>query len=589
MKAAVVKTEKAIQRTSWAHVRIRLRKVARETSGFFGGLVALYIMAWLIMTFVNYPEIKDLPLYTFSTVARIVITLLISIVWGVSFGIFAATNKWASLILTPFIDLLQSIPILGYFPMVIGFLFALGPLGVELSVIVLLFTSMAWAIFFGVLGAVREIPVNIVESARSFGLTGWRYTRHVILPAITPALVSGANLAWCDGWFFMIAAEYIQYQGKVVGPPSGGLGYLLARAAYYYEDMNLAIILLLFVTFIVVYFNFLTWHKLTERASGGTFKPIFTFPRGIGRTGRRELSGIGKIGIRASNFRYFRRIRRTRSFSIASQRLRKYSRIEKIIALILAFSAIFFILFLEGHNLPTLETIREGFNKPPAGELGNLPVFIVFSMGRLGIAYGISLVVAISLGVLAAEHKRLAAIIYPIYDIGQGVPILALFPVINLGLNQLLGAPRIALELTCIIMLVLDMIWYMFLNIVSAVKSIPSEMREVGQLFGFKGLKRITHLVIPSILPSIVTGSILSWGTGWNTIIFAEYLPSTEPTIPPVSVPGLGSFLDKAGYEYGNTVLLVFILGVIAAIVLSMEAFIWRRLLRKFEKYRVEV
>jgi len=138
-------------------------------------------------------------------------------------------------------------------------------------------------------------------------------------------------------------------------------------------------------------------------------------------------------------------------------------------------------------------------------------------------------------------------------------------------------------------MLVLDMIWYMFLNIVSAVKNIPTEIREVGQLFGFKGFKRITHIVIPSILPSIVTGSILSWGTGWNTIIFAEYMPSTEPTIPPLSLPGIGSLLDKAGYEFGNTVVLIFLLGIIAAIVLSMEGFVWRRLLRKFEKYHVEV
>jgi ABC-type nitrate/sulfonate/bicarbonate transport system permease component len=107
---------------------------------FFGGLFILCVMAWIIVTFVNYPEIKNLPLYTFSTVSRIIITLLISVAWGVSFGILAATNKAASLILTPFIDLLQSIPILGYFPMVIGFLFALGPLGIELSVIVLLFT-----------------------------------------------------------------------------------------------------------------------------------------------------------------------------------------------------------------------------------------------------------------------------------------------------------------------------------------------------------------------------------------------------------------------------------------------------------------
>jgi ABC-type anion transport system duplicated permease subunit len=189
------------------------------------------------------------------------------------------------------------------------------------------------------------------------------------------------------------------------------------------------------------------------------------------------------------------------------------------------------------------------------------------------------------MGVLAAEHKRFATVFYPLYDIGQGVPILALFPVIFLGLNNLLAA-EIALNLTCIIMLVLDMIWYMFLNIVSAVKNIPTETKEVGQLFGFKGLKRITHIVIPSILPSIVTGSILSWGTGWNTIIFAEYLPSSEP---PLSIPGIGSLLDKAGYEYGNTVVLIFILGVIAAIVLLMEGFIWRRLLRKFEKYHVEV
>jgi NitT/TauT family transport system permease protein len=536
-------------------------------------------MAWLIVTFVNYPEIKNLPLYTFITVSRIIITLLISVAWGVSFGILAAVNKAASLILTPFIDLLQSIPILGYFPVVIGFLFALGPLGIELSVITLLFTSMAWSIFFGVLGAIRSIPANIVESARSFGLTGWRYVRHVILPSITPAVISGANLAWCDGWFFMIAAEYIQYKGKVVTPPSGGLGSLLAMAAYKWQDMNASIILLLFITFIVVYFNTLTWHRLMEKASTGTFKPVFTV----------DLSGVGKIGIvRARRLLHFGRFQWPKAFSIASQRLRKYTRIEKIIAIVLAFSTAFFLYYMLG-QFPTWGIIRGGFSEPPAEQLASLPVLIAFTMGRLAIAYVISLAVAIGMGVLAAEHKRVAAVLYPLYDVGQGVPILALFPVLFLGLNQLIGVPRIALELTCIIMLVLDMIWYMFLNIVSAVKNIPTEIREVGQLFGFKGLKRIKHIVIPSILPSIVTGSILSWGTGWNTIIFAEYMPSADPTIPPLFVPGLGSLLDKAGYEYGNTVLLIFLLGIVAIIVLSMEAFVWRRLLRIFEKYHVEV
>jgi len=536
-------------------------------------------MTWLIVTFVSYPEIKSLPLYTFSTVFRIILTLLISVAWGISFGILAATNKWASLILTPFIDLLQSIPILGYFPMVIGFLFALGPWGIELSVIVLLFTSMAWAIFFGVLGAIRGIPTNVAESARSFGLTGWRYVRHVILPAIMPAVVSGANLAWCDGWFFMIAAEYIQYKGTVVPPPSGGLGYLLAKAAYEWQDMNVAIILLIFITFIVVYFNTLTWHRIMEKATTGTFKPVL----------RMDLSGVGKLGFaKATSWLHFGRLHWPKAFSIASQRLRKYSHFEKIIAAVLALAIVFIVFYTVFGQFPTISIISEGFNKPPAGELGYLPLLIGMTMGRLMIAYGISLAVAIGMGVLAAERRKFAAVFYPLYDIGQGVPILALFPVLFLGIKGLIGIDYIALELTCIIMLVLDMIWYMFLNIVSAVKNIPTEIKEVGQLFGFKGMKRITHLVIPSILPSIVTGSILSWGTGWNTIIFAEYMPSTGKA-PPLSVLGLGSLLDKAGYEYGNTVVLIFLLGIVATIVLSMEAFVWRRLLRKFEKYHVEV
>jgi NitT/TauT family transport system permease protein len=476
-------------------------------TSFVGGLAVLCVMGWSIMTMSLNPEAANLPLYTFSTISRIVITLVISVIWGVSFGILAATNKVASMVLTPFIDLLQSIPILGYFPMVIGFLFLLGPWGIELSVIILLFTSMAWAIFFGVLGAVKSIPTNVVESAQSFGLSGWRYIRHIVLPAIAPTVVTGANLAWCDGWFFMIAAEYIQYEGRVVPPPSGGLGYLLARAAYFYEDMPFAIMLLVYITFIVVYFNILTWHKLMERAGTGTYKPII----------RMDLSGVGKIGVAKSvHWLHFGSIHWPKTFSIISQSLRKYSRIEKITAIILAFVAVFIMLYLQNYHLPTVDTIQKGFANPPADELSHLPFLIFLTMSRLTIAYTISLVVAIGLGVLAAEHKRLSAIIYPIYDIGQGVPILALFPVMFLGLNNVLGTPQIALELTCITMLVLDMIWYMFLNVVSATKNIPSEINEMADLFGFKGFKRVTHIVIPFILPSIVTGSILSWGTGWN-------------------------------------------------------------------------
>src|SRR3972149_12335182 len=169
----------------------------RQTAAFVAGLFSIFVAYWLAMTFVQNPEISSLPYYTFRTLLRITITLGISTAWGVSFGILASTNKTASMILVPFIDLLQSIPILGYFPAVIILFISLfqgSELAIELSAILLLFTSMAWAIFFGVVGAVKGIPVNVIESAQSFGLKGSKYVRHVILPAVIRLLVFGQPL-----------------------------------------------------------------------------------------------------------------------------------------------------------------------------------------------------------------------------------------------------------------------------------------------------------------------------------------------------------------------------------------------------------
>ena len=685
----------------------------RRLIAYMAGLAVLVFGFWQVMVLVKNPEIQFLPYYTFRTLLRITITLGISVAWGVSFGILASTNKTASIILVPFIDLLQSIPILGYFPAVLILfvsLFQGSELAIELSAILLLFTSMAWAIFFGVVGAVKGIPVNVIESAQSFGLKGFKYARHVILPAIVPALVSGATLAWCDGWFFMIAAEYIEYAGTTYWVP--GLGSFLAKASYVYDDIALSVILLVLITALVVYINFLTWHRLMERATAGTYKPVLKL----------DLSGVGQLGlIKAIGPRRWlhlgNHIHWPKSLIGASHRLRKYTRLEKAIALVLALSLVFLIVYLTAPQMSP-DVIKRGFSSYPADELVNLPSYVALTMGRLGIAYVISLGVALGMGVLAAEHKKFAAVFYPIYDIGQAVPILALFPVLFIALSRTFGGV-LGLEITSITMLILDMIWYMFLNIVSAIKNIPSEIREVGKLFGFKGLKRITHVVIPCILPAIVTGSILSWGTGWNTIIFSEYMPygastiylnpttisqtytagkivvvslnvsevtnlhtwqtqvnfnstylqcvnategeflksagktqfkngtidNTSGSIGPInstlesglgmnssgrpgrlaiiyftvlklgnseislsektkmldsdgriiptskvySLPGLGSYLDKTGYLYGNTILLILLLGIIATIVLLMEALVWRRLLRKFEKYHAEV
>jgi NitT/TauT family transport system permease protein len=532
------------------------------------GIPFIILLFFIIMTYVKNPEINNLPYYTFRTLLRISVTYLISLGVGLFFGLMAAMNKTASKILIPIFDIGQSIPILGYFPAAVLFLIALFPIaGMEMAAIFLLFTSMEWAIFFGVVGAVKNIPANVVEAAKVFGIKGFNYIRHVVLPAITPAIIAASTLAWGDGWFFMIASEYISYGGKVYALP--GLGSYLAKAAYVYNDLGLASVLLVLITSIVVIINHFTWHRLTEKLSASGHRPIFKFPHveiphTEKKTSKRQWMHLPRF--------YFRQK------IVFPIKFGKYTKIQRAIGYAFVFILIISFIYFFYHKIPSFKSIKEAILVP---EIFNLPFYIFLTMSRLTIAFVISLTIAIVMGILAAENRKFAMIFFPLYDIGQCVPILALFPIVFVYLSQFLGG-TLGLEITAIVVLVADMIWYMFLNIVSAIKTIPQETKEVSKMYGLKGWKRIRHVILPSIMPAIVTGSILSWATGWNTVIFAEYMPHGDQVL---SLPGLGYLLDKTAYEQGNTIFLIFLLFIIASIVLLMEKFIWRRLLEKCEKY----
>lgn len=519
------------------------------------------------MKFVKNPDIVNLPYYTFRSLLRITIAYIISLVFGLSFGILVSMNKKASAIITPTFDILQSIPILGYFPAAIMIIVAIipGMIGLELASIFLLLTSMVWSIFFGVVGAAKCIPLNILDAAKSFGIKGFKFIRHVMIPAILPAIIAGSFLAWCDGWFFMIAAEYITYAGEVHSLP--GLGSFLAKSAYVYNDTSLSITILIIVTFVVLFINFLTWHRLTEKVSG--------------------YASLVKLGFfTVPSNKKFKKKRISLHFKFRHHIFPKsitkvYALHHRIIAYIIVIIIFVSVIFVIMGKFPSIEAVKKSLFVP---EISKLPLYTFFTLSRLTIAYLISLGIAILMGVLVAENKKFAMIFYPLYDIGQAVPILALFPILFIYFSQIFGG-RLGLEITSITMLVLDMIWYMFLNITVAVRNIHEEIREVSKIYGFKGMKRIKHIILPAILPAIVTGSILSWGTGWNTVIFSEYMPYGKEVL---SIPGLGSFLGKEGYELGNTILLIFIIFIISSIVILMEKFVWRKLLAKTEKYEME-
>jgi len=544
------------------------KSVKRYLISLTAGLVLLIILYAYVMRSVKNPEMAELPYYTFRSFFRITMAYLLSLVIGLSFGIAAALNKRFSSIITPTFDILQSIPILGFFPAAIMIFIMIfpGQVGLEMASIFLLFTSMVWAIFFGVVGAAKSIPINILDSAKAFGIKGFNFIIHVMIPAITPAIISGSFLAWCDGWFFMIAAEYITYAGEVHSLP--GLGSFLAKSAYVSQDLNLAATILILVTYLVLFVNYFTWHRLIEKVSGYSH---------MIKLGFFSLPHDKKLKKKRFTQQY-----KFRHNVLRKSRWRVYTAHQRLIAFIIVIIIFSFVIYSIMGRFPSIGLVKKSIFIP---EIVNLPLYTFFTMSRLTIAYVISLAIAIFMGILAAEKKKFATIFYTFYDIGQAVPILAVFPILYIYLSGIFPG-TLGLEISAITMLVLDMIWYMFLNIVVAVKSMPEETREVSKIFGFKGMKRIKYIILPVILPAIITGSLLSWATGWNTVIFSEYMPYGNKTI---SIPGLGSFLSKEGYEQGNTILLIFILFIISSIVILMERFIWRKLLQKTEKYELEV
>jgi NitT/TauT family transport system permease protein len=215
----------------------------------------------------QYPDVWNLPYYVVRTLLRMTVAYLFVLAFGLTYGIAAGMFRKLSPVLIPILDILQSVPVLGYMPAAIVFFvetFHGSELGLELASILLIFTGMAWAVTFGVISGVKTIPHDVIEAGQIFGLRGFKYLQHIVLPAIYPSLIAGSILAWGGGWYFLIACEYIQYGSRTYWLP--GIGAFLDKAAYVYGDETLAIFGLVVLATIIAVINRLVWHPLMEHS-----------------------------------------------------------------------------------------------------------------------------------------------------------------------------------------------------------------------------------------------------------------------------------------------------------------------------------
>src|SRR2546426_7066424 len=177
--------------------------------------------------------VATLPLLAYFSVLRMVAAYVLSLLFAISYGHTVATNRRAATVMLPVMDILQSIPILGFFPFVLLF-FVNGPLGdpvgIETAAVFLNFTSIAWNMGFGVFESITTPPQDLDQAARGFGLHGWLRFRLLAFPAMVPKLVYNSILSWTNGWFFLVASEIITTpRASYIRPGLGSFIYLAGQ------------------------------------------------------------------------------------------------------------------------------------------------------------------------------------------------------------------------------------------------------------------------------------------------------------------------------------------------------------------------
>jgi len=501
--------------------------------------------------------------------------LILSYLFAIPYGIVAARSRRAESVMLPILDILQSVPILGFFPVAVLFFIAIfggSRLGVELAAIFLIFTSQAWNLAFSTYESVSAIPNELFEASKAFRLGRVGRIMRLYLPSCVPKLVYNGVMSWAGGWYFLVAAEIVTIGSEEYKVP--GIGSYIAEATYA-GNLSHALLGLGALIFSVVIVDLLLWAPLRDYAERFRYEAFTAQEIRQPTLYWRSLKWFGKRlkrpqlpTVRLSGLEKTKEI-----ISVIHTPLPKVKTPLKFIRIILIIliAALVSLVLLYQH-----ETVIKSVNgfmgslKDPQFlmELSLLPQALLASIARLGLAYVVSLAWTLPLAAWLAWRARVAA--FSLIDVLASIPATALFPLI---INVTIHLPY-GLFLTSIILTMTGMQWYILFNLIGGFRSIPSDMVEAARSFGLRGLSLWRIVMLPSVMPALITGSITGWGGGWNALIVSEYINYGGEIY---SVLGLGSMLDKAAYELGNLTLLLIIIVTMTSTIVLMNRLIWRR------------
>ena len=525
-------------------------------------------------------------LYVTYSFLRMSAAYLLSLAFALAYGYYAAVHRTGERVMIPVLDILQSVPILGFFPIVILVLYNLPPagLGPNLASVILIFTSMSWNMVFGVYESLKTVPSDLREAADTFRLSGWLRFRRLLFPATVNRLVYNSVLSWTGGWFFLVEAEIFTTNGAALP----GIGSFLSFAASDHNGQKFIAGLIVLVIVIAV-LDFVLWRPLGhwaerfryDQAPSGEGEAIVV----PGTSGRfRRAAAYVTRGVRTGVSRISTPLVQLAAITVRPGR-RTSPRRQSIIYHLSLGTILVLVWLMLIAIIVAVYTVFSGTIVPPVrAQIETLPLAVGASILRLLAAYAICLAVALPLAIVMARGARARRIGLPVVEVIASFPATALFPVIIFEL-----VPYLSAEGAAVLMLLTGMIWYLFFNLLSGIRSIPPDLEEAARSFGLKGRKFLRRVLLPGVFPALITGSITAFGGGWNTLIVAEYLKVGSSQS--LSVLGVGQLIDLGYAESGSGgyPLMVAALFALIATVIAINELIWKPLYRRaVDKYRYD-
>ncbi len=512
-------------------------------------------------------------LYALYSFGRMLAAYILSFAFSVVYGFYAARSKRNERILIPILDILQSVPILGFFPVVMFVLIAFLPtaIGVELASIFLIFTSQAWNMAFGVYESIITIPQPISDAAKSFNIRKGQLFRTLYFPAMIPKLVYNSIMSWAGGWYFLFAAEIISL---------GNVSYTLpGLGSFMWEEVSsnhidLGLLALGTLVIIIISMDIFIWRPLTISSTKYKYEEVEDTQTYQKFYFLKFLSYLPRVKIITDYIKNaFNKILRFRIRKIGLKfRYMKWAWISLFLFII---AAIIFG-FIANFNL-----FLADLAKIKIAQLTVIPLAIVLSSMRMAAAYAISIAWILPVSYYMISHKKANQVLTPIFEILASIPATALFPFIVVIFLKFPGG----LNLISIFLIMTGMQWYILFNVLGGMSNFPADLTEVSKSFKFKRWLYLKKVFLPGIYPSIITGSITGWGGGWNALIISEYIAINGVVY---SVVGLGSLIDIATYHNTNIMLNLIYLFFMIITVLSFNRLLWKQLYKRVEKYKIE-